>query len=614
MVVTQASSELQTQAEALRELIQQQALFPLFQPIIDTLSGELLGHEALIRGPRLHPLEMPRELFRVAHKAQLLSELEIACRAAALRDFAKFRPNSLLFINVNPNVLLEQDHPRGSTLQLAQQLQLDPAQIVIELSEQYPIDHPQLLKEAIERYRQAGFLIAIDDLGAGYSGLKLWSELRPDYVKIDRYFIADIHRDPVKREFVQSIIALARAMQARVIAEGIESAGELRQLQQLGVYLCQGYHLGRPAVAPMRAARANQFKTQPSRANAQYDTIGQLLEQVPTTTPTTPALEVLDLFTADANLLTLPVVSQGRTFGVVRRESLMELFSGSYGRALYANKPVTHIMDQRPLVVDAQTTLEAVSQFVTEDLEIDISRHLIITQNGDYAGVASVRNLLRTITDLRIQNARYANPLTQLPGNVPIYREVDQWLQSDKPFRVAYFDLNNFKPYNDVYGYGQGDRILQWVANLLTEELASHGHFIGHIGGDDFVALFADNSDWRAHCDQLIRRFDSEIQQFYTAADLARGGIDAPSRNQQMAFFPLLGIAVGVIKPDRDFCHSHHDVASLASVAKKEAKQFERSYCHVSKRRRPEAAPAGDQSSTTISSSTSTVPSKASSV
>lgn len=97
-----------------------------------------------------------------------------------------------------------------------------PSQIVIELTEQAPTDDFQLLQTALHHYRDMGFSIALDDLGAGYSSLRLWSELRPDYVKIDRHFIDGIHQDALKREFVGSILQIARASRAQVIAEGIE--------------------------------------------------------------------------------------------------------------------------------------------------------------------------------------------------------------------------------------------------------------------------------------------------------------------------------------------------------------------------------------------------------
>jgi EAL domain-containing protein (putative c-di-GMP-specific phosphodiesterase class I) len=124
-------------------------------------------------------------------------------------------------------------------------LGIPPSQVVIELTEQSPTEDFALLDTALHHYRAMGFSIALDDLGAGYSSLRLWSELRPDYVKIDRHFIDGIHLDAVKREFVGSILKMAKASRAQVIAEGIELPEELAVLAEMGVDLLQGYLMNR---------------------------------------------------------------------------------------------------------------------------------------------------------------------------------------------------------------------------------------------------------------------------------------------------------------------------------------------------------------------------------
>src|SRR5690606_18190257 len=173
-------------------------------------------------------------------------------------------------------------HKPGRTLKLLQQYGIPAEKVVIELTEQMPTDDFELLDTALHHYRDMGFSIALDDLGAGYSSLRLWSELRPEYVKIDRHFIDGIHRDPLKREFVGSILQIARASKAQVIAEGIELTEELAVLMEMGVDLVQGYLLGRPQELGIRESQSlpvlmsMPLAEQPTvRLNA---TIAQLLE------------------------------------------------------------------------------------------------------------------------------------------------------------------------------------------------------------------------------------------------------------------------------------------------------------------------------------------------
>lgn len=231
------------QLSALSSILAQSGLHSLFQPIISLSERRIVGYEALSRGPSNSPLHSPIALFAVARQAGRLNELEIACRESACRRFNEQQLPGKLFLNVSPESLLEAAHQPGRTLQLLQDFGIPPSQVVIELTEQTPTDDFQLLQTALHHYRAMGFSIALDDLGAGYSSLRLWSELRPDYVKIDRHFIDGIHQDALKREFVGSILQIAKASRAQVIAEGIELPEELAVLTEMGVDLVQGYLL-----------------------------------------------------------------------------------------------------------------------------------------------------------------------------------------------------------------------------------------------------------------------------------------------------------------------------------------------------------------------------------
>lgn len=240
----------------LDKIIENEKIHVLFQPIFNINSQRLHGFEALSRGPEHSALFSPVPLFQTAAHEGRLSELEEICRRHSIRQFDARELPGKLFINISPKALLEPSHAKGLTLSLVQELGLSPDQIVIELSEQYPADDIDLLKECLNHYRSQGFLTAIDDLGTGYSGLRLWSELAPDYVKIDRHFIHQIDQSPVKQEFVRSIIDLCQSLSCKVIAEGIETPAELALLTQLGIVYCQGYLLGRPQTQPTQTLKA----------------------------------------------------------------------------------------------------------------------------------------------------------------------------------------------------------------------------------------------------------------------------------------------------------------------------------------------------------------------
>jgi EAL domain-containing protein (putative c-di-GMP-specific phosphodiesterase class I) len=233
-------------------ILKYRVLQTLYQPVLDSHDGRVFGYEALVRGPSNSPLHAPLPLIRAAVQAGRLFELDLVCRELAIRRFQELALPGRLFLNVSPLSIMEPTFKPGETLRLLHEVGLSPRQVVIELTEQQPLEDYGVLKSAVAHYTEAGFEIAIDDLGAGYAGLRLWSELRPAYVKIDHHFIENISSDAVKREFVRSIRQMASRLGCKVVAEGIESEDDYITVQELGVRLHQGYHLGRPLPSPLR--------------------------------------------------------------------------------------------------------------------------------------------------------------------------------------------------------------------------------------------------------------------------------------------------------------------------------------------------------------------------
>jgi EAL domain-containing protein (putative c-di-GMP-specific phosphodiesterase class I) len=238
--------------DKLLEILAGKSVNTVFQPIFNIQQKTILGFEALTRGPENTELYTPDKLFYYASQYDLISELEILCRDKAITRFAELKLQGKLFINISPLVLLSKNHPQGETIKLVQQAGLSCDQIVIELSEKYPVPNDSMLSEALAKYRQFGFDVAIDDLGAGYSGLKLWSQLRPDIVKIDRYFVENCHKDSFKRKFLKAIFDLAQSAKAQVIVEGIETIDEFELLERLGMVYAQGFYLAKPNLTPVR--------------------------------------------------------------------------------------------------------------------------------------------------------------------------------------------------------------------------------------------------------------------------------------------------------------------------------------------------------------------------
>jgi EAL domain-containing protein (putative c-di-GMP-specific phosphodiesterase class I) len=152
-----------------------------------------------------------------------------------------------LFINVFPTAVYDPDFQGASLIQLLEGLGLSPDRIVLEVSEKEAIENYTLFVEALQGFKQMGFAIAVDDVGAGYSGLEKIAHLNPRYLKFDMQLVRDIDRSHVKREMTRALKSFAEKMESRIIAEGIEREGEKQTLIDLGIDLGQGYLLAKPA-------------------------------------------------------------------------------------------------------------------------------------------------------------------------------------------------------------------------------------------------------------------------------------------------------------------------------------------------------------------------------
>ena len=573
------------QLSALSSILAQSGLHSLFQPIICLSERRILGYEALSRGPSNSPLHSPVALFAVARQAGRLSELEIACRQIACRRFNEQKLPGKLFLNVSPESLLEAAHQPGRTLQLLQDFGIAPNQVVIELTEQTPTDDFQLLHTALHHYRAMGFSIALDDLGAGYSSLRLWSELRPDYVKIDRHFIDGIHQDALKREFVGSILQIAKASRAQVIAEGIELPEELAVLTEMGIDLVQGYLLCRPQEHPPRDARTLMPRRDSSAVALADDgsDLSALLNDQPAVPRNTPTATVLEAFRRQANLNSLAVLDEhDQPCGIVHRHSLSDALLKPFATDLFARKPISRLMSDDFLAVEISQSLQQVSRLITSRARQRIEEDFIITLNGHYLGLGRVIDVLKLITELKIQQARYANPLTLLPDNVPIQQCLTRLLQQQRESVICYVDIDSFKPFNDIYGYGRGDEVLLCLAQCLNDRIDPSRDFVGHIGGDDFLLVLGPD-DWRKRLNQLLDDFHSQCRRFYRSEHLEAGCFTAPNRQGVRQEFPLLSLSIGVVHLQPQACGQldASQLAEMASQAKHHAKNVQGYSVHV---------------------------------
>jgi EAL domain-containing protein (putative c-di-GMP-specific phosphodiesterase class I) len=233
---------LQRDKEVLQEIILGDGLRSFYQPIINLDTGEIFGYEALTRGPAKTALESPLALFSSAEDVDLLFELDRACFRAALRQAVGLSPVHRLFVNILPPSFYDQTFIGP----LVESLSIEPANVVFEITERLAIENLVNFRKALSVYTDAGFGVAIDDVGTKHANLEAVIALRPNFVKLSDVMTRGIGGSKMKREMIRSLLNFSQSIDAVIVAEGIETREDMHSLQELGVRYGQGYHLARP--------------------------------------------------------------------------------------------------------------------------------------------------------------------------------------------------------------------------------------------------------------------------------------------------------------------------------------------------------------------------------
>ena len=242
LVETRETAERLRLAASCRAILAGRKLHAVYQPVVSIRENDVVGYEALIRGP-VGEMERPDMLFAVAAEADMTLELESLCLETIFAKVPRGVMGKKLFVNASPRLL-------GHSVFLDQR-NLDAVRrahpsVVVEVSEKEVVHDYPAFRETLDRLRHAGLQIAIDDAGSGYSGLESILQLRPEYIKVATSIVRNLHADTIKRQVITALATLGDQIQAPLIAEGIEQPEELDSLLALGVRMGQGFLLGRP--------------------------------------------------------------------------------------------------------------------------------------------------------------------------------------------------------------------------------------------------------------------------------------------------------------------------------------------------------------------------------
>lgn len=569
-------------------LLDTNSLVSWFQPIFSRQNGEIYAYEALtrIRDGLASNFDISK-LFAKAQAEGIIASLDMQCRENAFVRAAELglpSKNAYLFVNICPGTLVNPDHRGGITDRLAEDACIPKERIVLEITEQESIKNYDLFQRSIDHYRKRGYKIAIDDFGVGYGGLKMLSIVEPDYVKIDRHFIDELDRFPFKYNLVDAMATVCHKMGITVIAEGIERQAELDIVTRFGIDLFQGYYLGRPEPGlsersvTIPVERRDVYDCTPSLVSSCE--IGSICQHVEPLAPSDPVMAAFKRFHNNNSLQGIPVVAAERVMGMLPRMRFLEqhlIGPHGFGYALSQHRLLKDVLEPDFLLVEASTPVEEVVAQVQGRRGVSLYDDLCVSRNGKYVGTVAIHALLDAITQKSIQLAKGASPLTGLPGNEFIQRTVSRLIEQRVSFDVCYLDLDDFKPYNDYYGFEKGDMVIKRVARLIEEVVKPGGQedqfcFVGHIGGDDFIIVCRPHSSFHL-CKKITDGLQRLLPEFHGEKEYADGGYTATDRQGQLRSFALLSLSIGIVSTEACSVSSYGELAFLASGVKRAAKQ-----------------------------------------
>lgn len=569
-----------------REILSSKKVSSVYQPIVNLKTGEVVGYEALSRGPVGTNFYSPIALIEMATKLDLLWELELLFRQKALEGIKEMRGGQMLFLNVDPNVIKSPEYKTGMTQAFLKAYGADKIQIVFEITERTAITDYQAFQELLDNYRSQGYLIAIDDVGAGYSGLNTINQVRPNYIKIDMSLVRNIDKDTFKQSLLKAFVETSKSTHLKIIAEGIETKEELKTLILLGVDAGQGYYIQKPMAeicgisneVNERIISYNKIANNLTHYSNEYHYVSNLIGCTPPIVyePMTNCLTIKNhMGTHYEN--SVCICEKNRPVGLVMKSKLDGCLSGQYGYALFANRPISHIMNKNPLVVDCYTPISVVAKNAMGRCDQELYDDVIVTKADQIMGLVPMKKIIEYTLMYEKNNAKEHNPLTGLPGNPIINRVLTDIVDYNNNVLVAYIDINDFKVYNDVFGFEAGDEMIGFVAEILKKQIKdvfSFSSFVGHVGGDDFVVVISgDVSAYYNLCDRILESFECNKERFFNQTHLKENRIISDDRFGIQRSFPLTSLSIVGVFGDFSQMKSSKELTECLAKMKKEAKK-----------------------------------------
>lgn len=553
-----------------------------FQPILNIHTGKIFAVEALLRNFQDAGFKSIFGVFDKAFADGVLYNFDIALREKTFKKYKTINDfeNIKLFYNLD-NRLFECPYSSNSnTKKILKYLDIKQDNIFFEISERHEISSTISMNKVLQHYKNESYSIAIDDFGVGFSGYKLLYDTTPDILKIDRFFLQDIETNMKKKLMVRNITHLAIQLGIKVVAEGVETKAELFTCKDIGCHMLQGYLVQKPTQNTNEILKEythiKEMIQKNKRGNRAISKIDSHLDKTISFDINTKMGSVIEYFKKNPSISIIPIVNiHDEPMGILHESQIKELLYSPYGMSLLLNDESTKSKLKNLMnhcgTTDINSDMSTIIELFSNNPE---SMGIIITDNSKYYGFLSARAIISLMNEENLILARDQNPLTKLPGNRMIEKYISKSIDTNTKYVLCYFDLDNFKAFNDVYGFRNGDRVIQLFADIMRKEL-SKNFFIAHIGGDDFFCAKEYNAqeDYLQDISYVVNKFADNAKEFYSKEDKEKGYIKSKDREAKTKKFPLLTVSASVLILEHETeKRSSENINKVLSSQKKVAK------------------------------------------
>ena len=530
-----------------------------FQPIIYAQSGKLYAVEALLRNVQDIPnITTIDDLFDLVFSNDYLYEFDLLLREKAIKKFANINiPNLKLFYNLDNRIIYNKNYSSGNTQKILTKYNLSKDKIIFELSEKGTSIEQNALSTMLQRYKQSGYSIAIDDFGIGVSGLKLLYFSEANIIKIDRFFISNIDQDSKKKLFCSSIIDMAHIMGMQVIAEGVETQKEFYTCKDIGADFIQGFLVQKPTknineIKPIYNDISNLILDD-KREDQNKFIDEQFIDKIEPLPVNSSLYDIILHFKKNTEHNFVPIIDEFRYFlGIIYESDIKKISYSQYGLSLAQNQnfSTTLLKYLKPaLSVEISWGIDKILEMY--NLNFQNSLGIFITNSDKYLGFINLNSLLTMSYKRNIEIATNQSPLTKLPGNKQIEKFIANSFRNIQinTTHIIYFDFNDFKPFNDIYGFRQGDRAILIFSELLQKRYPKNS-FIAHIGGDDFFVGLTDFTfeDVFELTLDIQNEFKYSAKNLYSNEDKELGYIVSKDRFGTTRNFNLLSVSCAIVE------------------------------------------------------------------